>query len=66
MTSMTRVESYTCDGCGCSAPDGFEMFSTDDPRWAAWLHVENLYVSLDVCSWECLAKVAARHGAVTE
>lgn len=42
------------------------MFSTDDPRWAAWLHVENLYVSLDVCSWECLAKVAARHGAVTE
>lgn len=55
---MSKIESYTCDGCGASTPDGYWLSSN-------WLHIENLNISLDACSWECLATVAAARTATS-
>lgn len=63
---MSRIESVTCDGCGVSAPEGYERGSWLDPRYADWLYIEYRDVSLDACSWECLARIAAHKGALSQ
>ncbi len=58
---MSKMEAYTCDGCGEMAPTDFIRASV---MWShGWLHVagsgDSYDEDVDVCTWDCMATVVA-------